>query len=781
MKPSDIPQAISWRKLLLFGTIAIVAILIGAGLARPVRGTLTTVGHWIGFGHDHQADAVAVTGESGAVQYYTCGMHPWVILPAPGDCPICHMALTPIDPSKFSGDVTIDPVVVQNMGVRVEPVVRGPLTKTIRTVGTVDYNERAVRDINVKIAGWIEKLHLDFLGAPVEEGDPLFELYSPQLFSAQKEYLLAWKGRERGEANEQMFQSARTRLEYYDITDQQLAELRKDGEPAKTMTIRSPYKGAVIAKHANEGMKVDPGMQVYRIADLSKVWVLVTLYEYQLPYVETGMKASMSLPYIPGQTFEGEVIYIYPYLEEKTREVQVRLEFENPGNLLKPGMFANVQLSNTLAAEKTLVPRSAVIDTGERQVAFVSNGEGKFEPRQLKLGVSTGEGMMEVLSGLKPGEMVVTSGQFLIDSEAKIRAALAKMIRGDMAADQQVTAEVAGTSELKQLPVPVADKLTAALEHYLAISDTLASDDTAGVAKAAELLARNLDELAKLEVPDEPHFWHKHLETLAGARSGAFKLAKAEDIAAARLDFAEVSTGFESLLMATGVPPAFDREIQVLHCPMYRNDQGGTIWLQAAGDVRNPYFGSTMLECFDERKALPVTGAAASTTTDESVTTPPESPEPVPLPPADQSAVDEIVRRYLAIQQSLTEDRWKDSTDDLTRIREQAGILADTDDGTLAAEAASVRDRASIEVSDIKSFRDGFADLSEALLALVRRHPPGADAVPVLYQAYCPMVKKNWLQASEQIRNPYDPSMLECGSIKADLGSDSGDKGQPDQ
>ncbi|GAA5483958.1 efflux RND transporter periplasmic adaptor subunit [Haloferula sargassicola] len=780
MKPSDIPKAIPWRKLLLFGTIAVVAILIGAGLAKPVRATVATVGHWIGFGHRHDENATAVSDDSGTVQYYTCGMHPWVILPAPGDCPICHMELTPIDPSKFSGEVTIDPVVVQNMGVRVEPVVSGPLTKTIRTVGTVDYNERTVRDVNVKVSGWIEKLDVDFLGAQVNQGDPLFELYSPQLYSAQNEYLLAWRKKDRNESSAKMFDSARTRLEYYDITDRQLATLQDAGEPAKTMTIRSPHSGVVIAKHANEGMKVDPGMQVFRIADLSKVWVLVTLYEYQLPYVEKGMKATMSLPYIPGQTFEGEVIYVYPYLEKKTREVQVRLEFENSDNLLKPGMFANVQLTNTLAAEKTLVSRTAVIDTGERQVAFVSHGEGKFEPRQLRLGVATGDGMVEVISGLKPGEMVVTSGQFLIDSEAKIREALAKMIRGDMAADQQVSAEEAGASELDELPEPVADTLDAALDEYLTITDTLASDGIDGVADAAGRLAQQLDQLSKLEIPSEPHFWHKHQESLAGARSGSFKLAQAADLAAARLDFAEVSTHFESLLMATGVPPSFDREVQVLHCPMYRNDQGGTIWLQPAGDVRNPYFGSTMLECFDERNALPVTGVAADAPASDAMAEP-ATPAPAQLAPAEQDALDEIVGRYLAIQQALTEDRWKESADDLAGIREQARILEASGDSALSGKGSSLQRSATIEGDDIAGFREGFATLSDALLELVREHPPGADKVPSLYQAYCPMVKKNWLQASEGIRNPYDPSMLECGSIKADLGSESGDQGETDQ
>jgi RND family efflux transporter MFP subunit len=596
MSRSPIPEALRWQTLIVIIAVAIIAVLIGVGFAGPLRAGLTTAGQWLGFGHEHEHEAVAVTDESGQVQYYTCGMHPWVILPKPGDCPICHMDLTPIDPDKFTGEIVIDPVVVQNMGVRIAPVVTGPLTRRIRTVGTVDYNEREVRDVNIKVSGWIEKLHVDYVGARVEAGEPLFELYSPQLFAAQEEYLLAWRNRDTTPDSQTLLEAARTRLEYFDITDEQIRQLQAAGEPTKTMTIESPHTGVVIAKHANEGMKVDPGMQVFRIADLSEVWVLVTLYEYQLPYVEQGMTATMSLPYIPGQVFEGEVIYIYPYLEEKTREVQVRLEFDNPRNMLKPGMFANVTLENTLAAAKTLAPRSAVIDTGERQVAFVSRGEGKFEPRDVRLGVQSGDGQVEIISGLKPGEMVVTSGQFLIDSESKMREALAKMIKGDLAAEQEVTAEVAGTASIDALPDDVAAKLNTVMEHYLAIGDALAGDTTEGVADHAQKLATALDELVKTEVPAAPHLWHGNQDAIATARSNAFKLVDTEDLAEARLRFAEVSTSLETLLMATGVPPSFEREVQVLHCPMYRSGQGGTIWLQAAGDVRNPYFGSTMLE-----------------------------------------------------------------------------------------------------------------------------------------------------------------------------------------
>ncbi len=543
----------------------------------------------------------------GDAKYYTCGMHPWIVLPEPGLCPVCHMDLTPIDPEKFTGEIAIDPMVVQNIGVRTAPVTRGPLVQTIRTVGTVDYNETAVRDINIKVTGWIEDIFVDFLGAKVEAGAPLFELYSPALYAAQEEYLLAYRKTGREGSTLDLLEAARTRLDFYDITAEQITRLEERDVAAKTMTIHSPHQGVVISKHANEGMRVDEGMLVYRIADLSTVWVMVALYEHQFPYVEVGQTAIMSLPYIPGQEFRGEVLYIYPYLDTATRQVNVRLAFDNPHGLLKPGMYATVELQSTLAGERTLAPRSAIIDTGARQVAFVSLGEGRFEPRNVKIGVETTSGVVEILSGLSPGELVVTSGQFLLDSEAKIRESLARMIRGDMAADQEAVVATAGASTLSSLPPEAEAALNDVLAEYFAIGDTLADDSIEGISGRGRELASAVDRLLAVEVPDHPHFWHEHDE-VATVRGKALELIDEPDMKAARLTFADLSVALGSVVKATGVPPSLDGEVHQLHCPMYRADQGGTIWLQPKGDVRNPFYGSMMLECFDERVVLPVTG-----------------------------------------------------------------------------------------------------------------------------------------------------------------------------
>lgn len=782
--PSRRPlKAMPWWLLAAFALVAAISAWLGmrfgGSIVDSLKETTARVARsTTAAGHDHAAETGG-DAASGATQYYTCGMHPWVILPRPGDCPICHMKLTPLDPAKFTGQVAIDPVVVQNIGVRVEPVTEGPLVRTIRTVGTVDYDETRVRDVNTKIAGWIEDLHIDFLGAAVEQGQPLFEVYSPALFQAQEEYLLALRtqrapGTERPGQPLDLVASARTKLELFDVTPQQIEALVEAGQPSRTMSVLSPHTGTVIAKHANEGMRIEPGMQVFRIADLSRVWVLVTLYESQLPFVSEGQLAVMSLPYIPGQTLEGRVVYIYPYVDTRTREVQVRLEFENPTGLLKPGMFATVELQSTLKREAVLVPRAAVISTGTRSVAFVSLGEGKFEPRDVRIGVEAGDGQVEVLDGLKPGELVVTSGQFLLDSESRVREALAKMIRGDLASEQTAEVATAGASELDSLPAPVAAGLADALRAYLAIGDRLAADSDSGIADPARSLAAALDRTIGVPIPTDEHFWHRHTEA-AVARGKALELASASGLESAREAFADLSVALDKLVRATGVPPALEVGVQSLHCPMFREGQGGALWLQPAGGVRNPFFGAMMLECFDRREALPITGERP--TTEGAVPSAGESPAGQSIAP-DRSRTEvqmtlaTALGAYLAAQDSLTKDDAQGAAESLRHMVENVGPLLALD-GAAGDAAEQIRAAARDPGADLASIRSTFASVSNALLVISEALPPPTTEGGV-FHAYCPMVKEHWLQAGEDIRNPYDPGMLRCGTIKGRLDREAG-------
>jgi multidrug efflux pump subunit AcrA (membrane-fusion protein) len=592
--------------------VGVVMFVVGSRWGDSIRDTVGQMARSIlGGGMESETSSDAENR-----QFYTCGMHPWVILPKPGDCPICHMKLTPLDPAKFTGEIVIDPVMTQNIGVRIEPVTTGPLVRTIRTVGTVTVDETRVRDVNVKVAGWIEKLHVDYVGAPVKAGQTLFEIFSRELYSAQEEYLLEFRRQDSPPVafmpsaaidDRSRLAATRTRLEYFDVGDDEIAELERSGRPTKTLAIKSDYDGIVIEKMGYEGMRIDPGMRVFRIADLTRVWVQVTMYEVQLPYVALGQMARMSLPYLPGQVFEGKITFVYPTIDPQTRQVRVRLEFDNPDLFLKPGMYADIEIRSRLAEDRRLVPRSAIIDTGQRKVAFVSQGRGRFEPRNVITGVETEKGQVEILDGLQAGEMVVTSGQFLLDSESKIREALGKMIRGELAVDQVDAAMVAGASELSSLPETVSGEIVRLLEGYLIIGASLARDSVAGITPGARSVASAVDALLAVEIPEDIHFWHRHQE-VATVRGKALELVTPGSLEEARTRFADLSIALSRLLRGTGVPPGFGRGVEELRCPMYREGQGGAFWLQAEGPVANPYFGASMLGCYDEKKALPVTG-----------------------------------------------------------------------------------------------------------------------------------------------------------------------------
>jgi len=618
--PSPPPRGPRIGVLLGLAAVGLLALAIGVIWHEPIRAAWDWAGAKIAKPAAEEAEPAAEAGKP--TQYWTCGMHPWVILPHPGDCPICHMKLVPVDAAKFRGQVTVDPVMTQNIGVRVAPVVSGAVSRVVRTVGTVDYDETLLGDVNLKISGWVEKLYVNTLGQRVQEGQPLLEIYSPDLYTAQEEYLLAFKRREATKAapassdaaamDTDLLAAARKRLDYYDISPEQVQALERSGKAAKTMTLRSPFRGTVVAKSVVEGQKVDAGMALLRIADLSRVWVMVTVYENQLPYVEVGQKAVMRLPYVPGQTFEGKITYIYPYMNQDLRQAKVRMEFDNAAQALKPGMFANVEVTSTLAKHEILVPREAVIDTGTRQIAFVSLGQGRFEPRNVTMGVEAEGGMVAVLDGLKPGEMVVTSGEFLLDSEARLKESLAKLVEGTPAAGQPSAAATAGATELAAMPEAAAKALGGVLDGYFALGAKLADDSAQGLDAPARSVAENMDALLKIEMPDAPHFWHEHGEA-AAVRGKALELVKATDLAAARELFADLSIALGKLLRAAGVPPAYGKRVVELHCPMYREGQGGNIWLQPEGEVRNPFYGKAMLGCFDRKVSVPLTGVKAGT------------------------------------------------------------------------------------------------------------------------------------------------------------------------
>ena len=328
-------------------------------------------------------------------------------------------------------EVNIDPRRQQLIGVRTAPVERRVLTKSIRAVGTVRYDETRLADVNVKVAGWIEGLYVDYTGQFIEAGQPLFTLYSPELLTTQQEYLLALESRAQlrdsriADARvyaDRLVDAARQRLTLWDLPLDEIEALEERREPRRTMPFRAPVGGFVIEKRVIRGQHVSAGMSLYTIADLSAVWVEADLYEQELPLVSEGALATITVDAYPEEQFRGRVIYIYPYVEEQTRTVRVRFGLPNPRGRLKPGMYANVALDAALG-DGVAVPMNALLDSGADQYVFVSQGDGYFEPRSVVVGQRLGE-TIQILDGLDGGEIVATSATFFIDSESQLRAAL---------------------------------------------------------------------------------------------------------------------------------------------------------------------------------------------------------------------------------------------------------------------------------------------------------------------------------------------------------------------
>ncbi|MDA1076541.1 MAG: efflux RND transporter periplasmic adaptor subunit [Proteobacteria bacterium] len=338
--------------------------------------------------------------------------------------------------SDVAGTVEINPVVVQNIGVRTAITQRKALSRTIKTVGRVEFNEERMARLHPKVEGWIEDIRVDKTGQRVEPDDILLSLYSPKLVSAQQEYLLALNNQTALENSpfeqisrgaKELTESARERLELLDVPDHQVHELEQTRTAKKFIHIHAPWAGTVIRIGARAGQFVTPGTELYMMVNLEQVWVYADVYEYELPWVNLGDDVKMTLASVPGKTFHGTLSYIYPYAEAKTRTTKVRMVFDNADRLLRPDMFADIEISTDTQQDAIVIPAEAVVRSGSRTQVFVVRAPGKFEPRDIRTGIES-NGLVTVLEGISVGEEVVTSSQFLIDSESKLQEATAKMM-----------------------------------------------------------------------------------------------------------------------------------------------------------------------------------------------------------------------------------------------------------------------------------------------------------------------------------------------------------------
>jgi RND family efflux transporter MFP subunit len=421
-------------------------------------------------------------GAQAAKKLYTCGMHPQVIQDHPGDCPICGMKLTPVreaagatnassDQSAQPGErksqtIAIDSVTIQNMGIRTAIVTRGPLRRNLRAVGMIDYNETTSVGVTAKFKGSIEKLYVNAVGQPVMRGDPLFDMESPKLCRAQTDYLLATSPPANARPDAQAIQTrARARLKSFDISDEQIAELEQTRQPRKTLRVLAPQDGLVIEMNVVEGQIVRAGTKLCRLADLGMVWIHADIYEQDLVYLQPGQEATVTLSHLPDREFRGRVACISPKVDGKTHSARVRMEFQNPGGFLKPGMAASLNLVCELEPSALLIPDMAILRSGETTTVFVALDGGKFEPRRVTLGPGAEQDEYQVLSGVSEGERIVTSGQFMLDSESQLREALQKMMPPRQAAGR-AERETAGVSSIHGA-INAAPSVTPAAVKYI--------------------------------------------------------------------------------------------------------------------------------------------------------------------------------------------------------------------------------------------------------------------------------------------------------------------------
>ena len=432
--------------------IAIGIASFGLGIAATMLATVSPAGRqWSArvFSSLREAPAptlavpseTAPSGDDREILYWRAPMDPAFTSDRPGRSPM-GMDLVPVYASGAGslppGTVRIDPGFVQSIGVRTEPIARRDIAQTIRTVGTLAHNDRQIAWVNTKYDGWIENVAVNYLGETVEAGQILFDIYSPQLVTTQMEYLQAVDYATRLETSDypaiaerarSLVASTRARLHYWDIGDEQTLE--RERTPRRTLSVLSPVTGVVVEKldQALDGMHVRAGMNLYKMADLTTIWVDVEVFEHQVEAMRVGQRARVELPYLPGRPYAGFVRYLYPHFDERTRTMTVSIELENPDLTLRAGMYANVTFDVPVARNALTVPEGAVIRGGTRDLVVLERSPGTFQVAAVTLG-RQGDGVWEVLDGVEDGDMIVVSAQFLIDSESNLTAAIRNLDSG---------------------------------------------------------------------------------------------------------------------------------------------------------------------------------------------------------------------------------------------------------------------------------------------------------------------------------------------------------------
>lgn len=599
--------------------VVVLALLAGLGAG------------WILFGGALRAPSAARDGATSAETLYTCSMHPQVLQREPGLCPLCQMQLVPranassapgagaagapavrrvrywIDASVeppfvanaagrspqgnelvpvhseelAAGDVlTIDPRMVQNMGLRTSAVERGSLMRTLRLPGIAVEPEPNRRDISLRVGGWIQTLHADTDGVHVLQGAPLFDLYSPELSIAIEELIAARRanaGASPGSSAQELLRVSRERLVALGLLAQDLAAFEALERAPAVVTFKSPIQGHVVRKSVVAGARVEAGASVLELSDNATMWIDFQLSAAQLPLLQIGERVRIEVGALPGRSFESTLSFLHPHFDMQTRTALARTQLQNPDWKLREGMLATGEISVEAAHDALIVPREAVLDTGTRQIAFVVLPDGSFEPTRVRLGASGDDGRVQVLEGLAPGERVVTSGQFLLDSETRVREGVKRFLAGGSGTEERVLGRL-------EEPEAEAAAVDAVLAPYLQLAESLGADRP----PARPFDALTLVTASQQLVERARGATRARAETL---RAKAFELVRA-DVEGQRKLFAPLSDALVAIVRRAPQSEALAPKLFVLHCPMAPGS-----WLSRSETIANPFYADSMKRC----------------------------------------------------------------------------------------------------------------------------------------------------------------------------------------
>ena len=566
------------------------------GLAGLIVGSLVTMfvmrsgNHHEHSDHQHMsAEAATATAET----IWTCSMHPNVRQPEPGDCPICGMDLIPAGESDNDDplvlQMTEEAVKLANIQTTIVNTGGTGGEQSLRLSGKVQADERLASSQVSHVDGRIEKLYVSFTGEQVRQGQKLADIYAPELITAQRDLIEASK---LVELNPKLVEAARTKLRYWKISDEQIANIEASGEIQEVFPVVATASGVVINRRIAVGDYVQQGEPLFELIGLQRVWVLFDAYEEDLAKLKLGSNISFTTPALPASTFDAKINFIDPIIDARTRTASVRVELNNPGGRLKPEMLVNGTVAQGGSSSlQVMVPKSAVLWTGPRSVVYVKVPDSdvpSFQFREVELGDAVGE-KYQVLSGIKPGEEVVTYGGFVIDAAAQLNNQ-ASMMNQEVLLKKETT-EAAIPDFTADAPEAFQEQIKQVVATYLSIKDALVETDATAAAEQATEVNGALANVDMSLLTGAAHeYWMEQLPVL---KAHSNKIGKLEDVEAQRTQFEFLSESIISVVKAFGIE---DETYYIQYCPMAFNDQGAA-WLSAEDQVLNPYFGDVMLRC----------------------------------------------------------------------------------------------------------------------------------------------------------------------------------------